>query len=274
MSNQCGFLPNSGPDGPTGVITLVQIGDQTYEQYGSIVLSLDSKTQVTISNTLILGGGIGAIETTMLWSEDFFSRVGMTNVGALASNSVMWSFPAGSWASRWTSGTNMGTTISGSIVITGTSTQSNGLVFSRDEAGKTDKNMATVSQNPTLFVRWAQTGTGAATRAIGWADGELSSDCNGLYWMHTAAGAIRAVAKDHGSRTEITSSISAANGVFHSARMIVTGGNTVTCYVDGAAIGTLTTNIPTIDLAASFGTSGTAAADGLEVDYMALQQSR
>ena len=274
MANPCGALPNSGPDGPTGVIVLKQIGDVTYEQYGAINLTLDSHTQVTISDTLILGGGIGAIESTVTWSEDFFSRIGMTNVGALATNSLIWSMPNGSWASRWALGTSLGSTISGSIIVQGTGTQSNGLTFSQDELSKSDKPMASPSMNPTLWCRWAQNGTGAATRSIGWADGELASDCNGLYWRHTNGGVITAVAKDHGSTTELASSTSAANGIFHAGRMVVTGGNTVTCYLDGVSIGTITTNIPTIDLVASFGTSATSNTNGLEVDYMALSQTR
>lgn len=274
MTNFCGQLPNSGPAGPTGVIVLKQIGDVTYEQYGSIVLGLGPNTQVTISNSLTLNGGIGAIETTVLWSEDFLSRVGMTNTGTLATNSLIWSFPEGSWSSRWHSGVSQGATIVGTVIVQGTGTQSNGLTFSRDELSATNKPMATPSQNPTLFVRWAQTGTGTATRAIGWADGELASDCNGMYWRHTTGGLITAVCKNAGSTTQLASVITAANGQFHRGRMVVTGGNQVDCYVDGVLIGSITTNIPTLPLVASFGTSGTATDAGLEVDYMALQQDR
>ena len=274
MTNFCGQLPNSGPAGPTGVIVLKQIGDVTYEQYGSIILSDGPNTQVTLSSSLILNGGIGAIETTVLWAEDFLSRVGMTNVGVLATSSLMWSFPDGSWSSRWHSGVSQGATITGTVIVQGTGTQSNGLTFSRDELSATNKPMAYVPQNPTLFVRWAQTGTGAATRAIGWADGELASDCNGMYWRHTAGGFITAVCKNSGATTEVVSAISAANGQFHRGRMVVTGGNSVECYLDGTLIGTIVTNIPSIPLVASFGTSGTATDSGLEVDYMALQQDR
>jgi hypothetical protein len=272
-TNQCGFLPNTGPAGPTGVISLKKIADNTYEQYGAIILSLGPGTQVTISSDFVLNGGIGSIETTVLWAEDFLSRVGMTNVGALATNSLIWSFPEGSWSTRWTGGISQGATITGTVLVYGTGTQSNGLTFSRDELSATNKPMAKSTQNPTLFVRWAQKGTGTATRAIGWADGELASDCNGLYWRHTTGGFITAVAKSGGSTTELTSSISAADGQFHAGRMVATS-TSVACYLDGVLFGTITTNIPTSDLVASMGTSGTATDAGLEVDYMALQMDR
>ncbi len=272
MTNFCGALPNTGPAGPTGVIVLKQIGDVTYEQYGSIVLG-GPHSQVTLSSSITLNGGIGAIETTVLWSEDFLSRVGMTNTGVLATNSLIWSFPEGSWSSRWHSGISQGATITGTILVKGTGTQSNGLTFSRDELSATNKPMATPSQNPTLFVRWAQTGTGTATRAIGWADGELASDCNGLYWRHTTGGFITAVSKHAGATTEVISPIAAAANQFHRGRMVVTAA-AVDCYLDGVLIGSILTNIPKIPLVASFGTSGTATDAGLEVDYMALEMDR
>ena len=39
----------SEPDGPTGIITLKQVGDITYEQYGRIILSATGRTQINIS---------------------------------------------------------------------------------------------------------------------------------------------------------------------------------------------------------------------------------
>lgn len=268
MSNPCGGLPTSGPDGPTGVITLKKIADDTYEQYGQI----NFDTQVTISGPV--DPGIGTIETTITMREDFISRVNLTATDAC------WSFGSGAW------GTATGSalfafivevaTISGAVGVRGTGTVPAAFSFSRDEIAYVPKPNANVDRNPTFLVRWAQFGAGAATRSIGWADGALSTDSsNGLFWRHTNGGVITAVAKKNGSETSLASSTSAANGVYHAARMIVVGhGTAVQCILDTVDIGTLATNVPTVDLLPTCGTSEASNANGLNVDYFGLNEDR
>ena len=57
--------------------------------------------------------------------------------------------------------------------------------------------------------------------------------------------------------------------------MIVTlYGAAVQCILDGTDIGTLATNIPTVDLMPSCGTSGISDTNGLDVDYFGLNEDR
>jgi hypothetical protein len=273
MTNPCGELPLTGPAGPTGVIVLKKIADDTYEQFGSITLSTTGTTQVTISGTI--DPGIGAIENTMTLREDFYSRVNLT-----ATDSV-WCFPSGAWGMPKEATTGGGAivsvaTICGAIGVRGNGSVGGSLSYSLDERSFTQKTNSNVNRNPTYWVRWAQAGTGAATRSIGWADAALASDSgNGLFWRHTNAGVITAVAKSAGAETALASSVNAANGVYHAGRMVVAlHGLAVQCLLDGADIGTISTNIPTVDLFPSMGTSSTSVNDGLDVDYVALSQDR
>ena len=273
MTNPCGSLPNSVPNGPTGVIILKKIADDTYEQYGSIVLSTAPPTQVTISGTF--DPGIAAIETTVTMREDFHSRVNLT-----ATNSV-WSFPSGAWgiptASTGSGSVTTVATISGAIGIRGNGTRRCSIYLVQTEAtNSSPAKTSNTDRNPTYWVRWAQFGTGAATRSIGWTDESLDgTPPNGLFWRHTNAGTITAVARLAGAETTLASSTSAADTVYHAGRMTVTGkGLAVQCFVDGADIGSVSTNIPTVDLFPSAGTSAISNAQGLDVDYMALSQNR
>lgn len=275
MTNPCGELPLTGPDGPTGVIVLRKIADDTYEQFGSIVLSNTSTTQVTISGTF--DPGIGGIESTVTMREDFLSRVNLT-----ATDSV-WCFPSGAWgmpqnATDSGGGASVVTvaTICGAVGIRGNNTIGGSLSYSRDEISFSAKTNSHVDRNPTYWVRWAQFGGGAATRSIGWSDEPLSTNsANGLFWRHTNGGTITAVAKNGGAETSLASSTTAANGVYHAGRMVVAGrGLAVQCLLDGADIGTISTNIPTVNLFPTMGTSSGSANDGLDVDYVALSQNR
>src|SRR3990167_838127 len=66
----------SEPDGPTGVITLKQIGDQTYEQYGQIILSKTGLTQITISAQDFTDlFERQTLETQIVWLGEFQSRI-------------------------------------------------------------------------------------------------------------------------------------------------------------------------------------------------------
>ena len=268
MANPCGELPLTGPDGPVGVITLKKIADDTYEQYGLI----DFDTQVTISGPI--DPGIGTIETTITLREDFISRVNLT-----ATDSC-WSFGSGCWGmpkeATFSGIPIQVSTISGAMRITGTGTNPGSLSLSRDEVSFTPKPNCNVDRNPTMLVRWAQFGTGVSTRSIGWADEALASDsANGLFWRHTNGGVITAVAKNAGAETSLASSTSAADGVYHAARMIVTlYGAAVQCILDTADIGTISTNVPTVDLMPTCGSSGNSVNDGLDVDYFGLNEDR
>ncbi len=269
MTNVCGQLPTSGPDGPVGVIILKKIADDTYEQYGMI----DFDTQVTISSPV--DPGVGSIEKTVTLREDFHSRINLTALDSV------WSYPSGAWGMP-KEATNPGgavvivATISGAVGIRGNGVIGGSLSFSRDERSFTEKTNSNVTRNPTYWVRWAQTGGAAATRSIGWTDAALASNSgNGLFWRHTTNGVITAVAKNGGAETSLASSTSAAEGVYHAGRMIVAlQGTAVQCLLDAADIGTITTNIPTVDLFPSMGTSGADANTGLDVDYIAMNQNR
>ena len=275
MTNPCGELPLTGPDGPTGVIVLRKIAANTYEQYGSIVLSNTGVTQVTISGTF--DAGIGSIETTTTFREDFHSRVNYT-----ATDSI-YCYPSGAWGMPKEATRSEGlsaqplTTISGAVGIRGTGTADPvSLSLSSDEMSFKQKPNSNVNRNPTYWVRWAEAGGGAGTRSLGWANEALASDSSsGLFWRHTLSGVITAVAKNAGAETSLASSVNAATGVYHAGRMIVAGaGLAVQCLLDGQDIGTISTNIPTVDLFPSMGFSGSNVNSGLDVDYMAMSQRR
>ncbi len=265
MTNICGQVPNSGPDGPTGVIVLKKIADETYEQYGSIEFG----TQVTFSGSI--DPGIGSIETTVTLREDFHSRVNLT-----ATDSV-WSFPSGAWGMPTPIGAiSTFATIVGAVRIEGTGAANASLSYSRDEISFSQKTNSNVNRNPTYQVGWASFGGSASTRSIGWADAALASASNnGLYWRQTTGGFITAVARSGGSESTLTSTTIAITGVWNYGTMVVSEhGAAVACALNGADVGILSTNIPTVDLFPSAGTSSIAANTGLDVDYFAMTQNR
>jgi len=129
------------------------------------------------------------------------------------------------------------------------------------------------SKNPEVRISAAQYGTGTATRRMGLGSAVLTADpTNGIYFRHTNAGNYFGVCRSGGVESTLDTGIAAANGVFHTLRMKVTGTTSVEFFVDGSSKGTVTAYIPTASLFLSLGTS--SASYGLDVDYVMVSQDR
>lgn len=146
----------------------------------------------------------------------------------------------------------------------------------RYRAGNAKANIIQPSQNPILTVRWAQTGTGAGTRYIGLSTAALITDGPGIYFRHTAGGNIIAVCRVAGpSETTLDTGIAAADGTYHTGKIVVTGTTSVEVFIDGVSKGTIATNIPSSLLGPSAGSNTTAsAADGLTVEFIHVRADR
>lgn len=138
-------------------------------------------------------------------------------------------------------------------------------------------NDVNITQNPTFWCRWAQLGTVAGNRRIGAGStfNGAAEPATGIYFRAAQAGAITGVCRKAGVETAIASGVLAANGVFHVCKFVVSqGGGLVTFFVDGVLLGSIATNVPTIDLTSRAGDGADSAISGMEIDYMAMAQAR
>lgn len=133
-----------------------------------------------------------------------------------------------------------------------------------------------------LKARWAQRGTGAANRFIGFVVSNsflLADNNSAIYFRHTNAGNIIAVIRGVGVDTAtLDTGVATANGVFHSARMVIkdtAGTNGIDVYVDGVYKGNFGSGlVPASGFAMAAGSSSTVNTDGLDVDYIYASQRR
>ena len=292
----------SQPPGPTGVITLKKIADMTYEQYGSIVLSTTSVTQVTMSADVADQLFQPNIEEQMTWIEEFSSRIqGEPHQDSQSSlhNAALGAWPGGAWGTQGSTRVTMvpQATLSGVVrqfLQTGAVALPDS-VLAQTEAAGTQQPLSEANRNPTFYMRWAQTATDSVGNfGIGWhRTGEsfknLSLGVNGLfkgiYFRHEMNGDIwgacrTAPAFVPGTQQETTISmgVSASAGVFHSGKIVITGGGTAAeFFMDGVSKGIITTNIPTQSdpsaLTPGFSNSN-ANVPVCDVDYMAMSQQR
>jgi len=131
------------------------------------------------------------------------------------------------------------------------------------------------AHNPTVYVRWAQTGAAAATRKIGGNGGVAGSadPSDGIYFRHAAAGNIIAVCRTTNVESVLDTAVPAADGVFHTGRFVVTGTTSVAVYIDEILKGTITSNIPSASLTPWFASTANANI-GLDVDYFVVGRPR
>ena len=279
----------SEPDGPTGVITLKQISDLAYEQYGKILMNATGLTQIFITaedfSDLFERQ---TLETQIVWLGEFQSRIqGAVNPNQSSFYNVQqMSWPGGAWAVRDNQITTEAT-LSGGVAFSVDPSALQHAYLATNESGAAFNSISHVSYNPTFFIRWAQSGSVGNTSALGWirnAQAFVSDNTLGsinFRWAHN--GEIIAVcAKRDGSstlETTFNTGVTAANGVYHAGRMVVSGGGTaVEFFLDGVSVGTSTTNIPSeaapFMLVPGFGQYSSTGVASMIVDYMALSQQR
>ena len=287
----------SEPDGPTGVITLKQISDLAYEQYGTILMNATGSTQIFITaqdfSDLFERQ---TLETQIVWLGEFQSRI----QGAPNANQSSFDNPdlAGWMGGEWgcTVNTNgslslqNSATLSGAVALELTTITSDlpqaNLV--RDETANTQQILSHVSLNPTFFLRFAQGTGGSTNNSIGWHRGtesfvNPSALLGGIYvrWINNATLFAVCVTRTGSTQleTSVDTGVTMVSGVYHTVRMVVTGGGTaVEFIVDDVSRATITTNIPTegggFSLAPGFGATNANLGQTMLVDYMALSQQR
>ena len=126
------------------------------------------------------------------------------------------------------------------------------------------------TKNPTLKVRWAQNGTQNGTRSIGLNDGSGYQPRYGIYFRNTLNGNIVAVCRNNNTESVLDTGVGAATGTFHTGRIIVTGTSSAEIFIDGVSKGTISSNIPTVNLTAFMAASG----GRVETDYIFVEQDR
>lgn len=279
----------SEPDGPTGVITLKQVADMTYEQYGKIVLSATGLSQISISaQTFTDLFERQSMETQIVWLGEFQSRIqGTPNPNQSSSyNPDVAAWSGGAWGL----GQNListEATLSGGVVSFLGAGSGYGQLATNESANLM-KAISHVSYNPTFFMRWCQTGNGAGGMAgLGWIrQGEsfraIPTTRGAIYfrWDHDTE-IIAVCAELVGAltvETTLGTGITAANGVYHTGRAVVTGGGTaVEFFMDAVSVGTITTNIPTeggtFMLVPALGQFG-GGSPAMILDYMCMSQQR
>ena len=174
------------------------------------------------------------------------------------------------WWARGASNSVVGT--GGQFAVDGDAT-TQGIIY--QARGSTLNILYNTAKRFDLRFRVAQLGTVAGTRRFGLGAAVLTGDGTGIYIRHTAAGNYTAIGRTGASETTLDTGVAAANGTFHTFRLVATGNTTVEVYVDGVLKGTVSSaNVPTADLGLSLAAGGTAANTGLTVDYVNLKQNR
>src|SRR3990167_6498743 len=279
----------SEPDGPTGVITLKQISDLAYEQYGTILMNATGSTQIFITaqdfSDLFERQ---TLETQIVWLGEFQSRIQGTRNPNQSSfyNVQQMCWPGGAWAIRDNQITSEAT-LSGGVAFSVDPSVNQYAYFATNESQGIFNSISHVSYNPTFFMRWAQAGASGNTSAIGWirnGNGFVSNNTQGsinFRWVHD--GEIIAVCAEIDGfstlETTLGTGVTAVTGVYHAGRAVVSGGGTaVEFFLDGVSVGTITTNIPTEGapamLVPNFGQYSNNGVASMIVDYMALSQQR
>lgn len=116
--------------------------------------------------------------------------------------------------------------------------------------------------------------------AIGMTDFSGTADMtNGVYFRYSSAtnsGNWQIVTAAASVRTTTNSAVAATTGWHNAGFIMNAAGNSVEFFMDGVSLGTITTNIPTAQIAPSFTlarTAGTIAAQSLNFDLMYLTQT-
>ena len=86
-------------------------------------------------------------------------------------------------------------------------------------------------------------------------------------------GGFEGVCRKNNAETTLAASADTSDGVFHAGKIIASTAS-AQFLLDGTSIGTITTNIPTVDLGPGLGYSGATQSQGIEVDYFAMVQTR
>ncbi len=216
------------PAGPTGVIVLKKIADNTYEQYGAITLSETSLTQVTFSSGFLSSIRRASLELKQTWFEDFFSRLTQSQ-----NNPVSKGWPSGSWQSNGTQNEAMVrvATLAGAVALTSDSSAVAGGLWAQLDAnsgglsaadGRTNTN---VDRLGTYYLRWAQSNdAGPATRSLGWqgaSGSRMDTTEHGIFMKHEFNQHIVGVCRANSLETTVSSGVNAASGVYHNGRIVV-----------------------------------------------------
>jgi hypothetical protein len=173
--------------------------------------------------------------------------------------------------------------VGGKIELTGTSGASNAMHPLGQDALKPFQVLGLTIR---VMVRQAQYGSGASTRRIGLADGDLDADpVNGIFFRYDDGGDYYGVCRAASAESSVsTSGYAAANGVQDDLMIEITkdvvteipyyATPRINFYVNSYLIGSITDNIPSVGLYFSLGTSNIHVTRGLDLDYVHIVQER
>jgi hypothetical protein len=127
--------------------------------------------------------------------------------------------------------------------------------------------------DPAVTVRWRGNGWGATgTHYIGLADSWTAAPGAGLYFVAQKNAQILARAHNGTSGTSLAMPSIASIGVFHTGTLMKVGATVIVVW-DGVVIGTISSTLPTQDLALG-GWAADGTNDEIEVDALYARQSR
>ena len=131
-------------------------------------------------------------------------------------------------------------------------------------------------RTPTMQMRFAPRIVNGPITRVGWFSNaaDAGDPTAGIYLRYTGAGAYSIVVRNANVETVLPAGINAADQVNHSWKFAFAAG-IVTCFLDGLQIGTVGTNVPTVDLGPAVnGLQSNNVGDGIDLDYFANFQSR
>lgn len=151
-----------------------------------------------------------------------------------------------------------------------------GYVYLANGFGGSFSRIVAASRNPDFRVRFAQTGSAAGTRRVGLnANPNGAGDPNdGVYFRWTVGGTISLVSRASGVESTLSTGITAADLSHNKYRVVFNGTTSLTLYVDGSQVGTISSNIPSAGLVPWGEGGSTTNANGFAIDYFWIMQAR
>lgn len=132
------------------------------------------------------------------------------------------------------------------------------------------------SKNPILKCRMANYGATGGIRRIALTSASPDGTAiHGVQLTWTPGANLFLRVRAGGAESTLDSGVvMETGGTFHTAKVVVTGTTSVELFVDGVSKGTVTTNIATAAMGLWIMLTGSAAANGIDCDYIQIVQDR
>lgn len=137
-----------------------------------------------------------------------------------------------------------------------------------------EQGIFAASRNPVLKVGIANYGNDGGIRRFGFGTDTLDNVPHTIQIRWTPNANLVLAVRSGGAETTLDSGVAMTTGVFRKVRVVVTGTTSVQLFVDGVARGMIVTNIPVSAMRLRTLLSGSAAGNGMDIDYIQIIQDR